>query len=230
LRRSSASARCRSPSPEIKRGRAARPTPLDTAQKRYCDFFAGSWVVEDEELPLGELLGEALLPDAPALGEELLEPPLAEPELEPEPVLESLELGVDALGEDEELELELGEDALGDELLGDELLGEELAPPEAEPELDFDASLEPDPLMPPEELDEELGLLGDEEAPLEGDELGEDAVLELDEPGLDEVLLESPPRSHAASPKARATAAARIESLMCPPWVGTGSKRQGISY
>jgi hypothetical protein len=71
-----------------------------------------------------------------------------------------------------------------------------LAPPEAEP--DFDVSLELD------------------EAPVDGDE-GE--VLELEEPGVDEVLLVSP-RSHAASPKASATAAARMESFMCPPWLG----------
>jgi hypothetical protein len=86
------------------------------------------------------------------------------------------------------------------ELLG--LLGEALlAPPEAEP--DFEVSLELD------------------EAPADGDEgevLGE-AVLELEEPGVDEVLLVSP-RSQAASPKASATAAARMESFMSPPWLG----------
>jgi hypothetical protein len=170
--------------------------------------LAGSCVAEDDEEPLGE----ALLPDAP---------PLAEP------VLESLELGVDdeelapALGALGELAPALGEAAppleLGELALG----GVELAPPDAEPELDFDASLEPDPLMPDEELEEDPGDVGDEEAPLDGDEgeLGE-AVLELEEPGVEEVLFESLPRSHAASPKARATAAARIESFMCPPWVG----------
>jgi hypothetical protein len=83
------------------------------------------------------------------------------------------------------------------------LLGEvALAPPEAEP--DFDVSLELD------------------EAPADGDEgevLGEVAVPELEEPGVDEVLLVSP-RSQAASPKASATAAARMESFMCPPWLG----------
>jgi hypothetical protein len=130
-------------------------------------------------------------------------------------VLESLGLGELALGDEELGLLELGELALGDE---------ELAPPEAEP--DFEASLEPDPLTPAEELEEDPGDVGDEEAPLDGDEgeLGEDAVLELEEPGLDEVLLESPPRSHAASPKARATAAARMESFMSPPWVGNQAK------
>ena len=98
-----------------------------------------------------------------------------------------------------ELELELGELELG------EL---ELAPPEAEPDLVL--SLEGDPLMP--ELDE---------APPDGDDdgellLGED-VLELGE--LD-VLLELSPRSHAARPRASATATAIAESFMCPPWLG----------
>jgi hypothetical protein len=130
--------------------------------------------------------------------------------------------------------------ALGDELpLGDELLapplgalglapllglGEpELAPPEAEPDL---LSLDADPLMLPEGELEEDGLDGldelDDEAPPEGDEgelLGED-VLELDEPGVDEVLLELSPRSHAARPSASATATAIAESFMCPPRVG----------
>ena len=120
-----------------------------------------------------------------------------------------------------ELELELGE--------------AELAPPEAEP--DFDGSLEADPLIPEDELLEAPGELGLEDAPAEGveevplegdeDELllegdddgeldGEDDVLELDEPAL---LLESG-RSHAARPNARATANARVESFMCPPWLG----------
>ena len=163
---------------------------------RYCDFFAGSfagsWVVEDEELPLGE---------------ELLAPPAAEPVLPleaPEPLGCAAELELESL------------------LLGLLALGEaELAPPEAEP--DFVASLEPDPLIPEEELDEEPGALGLDEAPADGDEgelLGEDDVLELEEPGVDEVLLELSPRSHAARPKASATAAAKMESFMCPPWLG----------
>jgi len=92
----------------------------------------------------------------------------------------------------------------------------ELAPPEAEP--DFDASL--DPLIPEEELDEELGEvgldeLGLDEAPDDGEE-GE--LLELGEPG--EVLLELSPRSQAARPKASASAAASIESFICPPRLG----------
>jgi hypothetical protein len=133
--------------------------------------------------------------------------PLAEPEVlgcaaELE-LLESLPLGLLALGE------------------------AELAPPEAEP--DFAASLEPDPLIPEEELDEEPGELGLDEAPDDGDEgelLGEE-VLELEEPGVDEVLLELSPRSHAARPKASATAAASMESFMCPPWLGI--KRKGAN-
>jgi hypothetical protein len=95
-----------------------------------------------------------------------------------------------------ELELLLLEE-LG--LLG--LLGL-LAPPEAEP--DFALSPEADPLMPD----------GDE-----GELLGED-VLELEEPGPDEALLGLSPRSHAARPRASATATAIAESFMCPPWVG----------
>jgi hypothetical protein len=81
-----------------------------------------------------------------------------------------------------------------------------LAPPEAEP--GFAASLE-------------AGALGLDEAPLDGD------VLELEEAGVDEVLLVSP-RSHAARPRASATATARAESFMCPPWVGTKEERSKL--
>lgn len=49
--------------------------------------------------------------------------------------------------------------------------------------------------------------------------LGEEAVLELDEPGA-VVVRFGLSASHAASPKARATAAVRMDSFMCPPWVG----------
>ena len=132
----------------------------------------------------------------------------------------------DVLGCAAELELELESLPLGLLALGEA----ELAPPEAEP--DFAASLEPDPLIPAEELDEEPGELGLDEAPADGDEgelLGEDEVLELEEPGVDEVLLElSPPRSHAARPKASATAAASMESFMCPPWLGIKRKRSKL--
>jgi len=125
---------------------------------------------------------------------ELLAPPADEPEL----------LGLLGCAA-EELELE-------SLLLG--LLGEaELAPPEAEP--DFGASLELDPLVPADELLDDPGALGLDEAPVDGDE-GE--LLELDE--LGEVLLGLSPRSHAARPKASATATARVDSFMRPPWVG----------
>jgi hypothetical protein len=107
----------------------------------------------------------------------------------------------------------------------------ELAPPEAEP--DFVLSLGADPLMPEEELDEELGELGlVDEAPPDGDEDGapeEGEELELEEPGLDGLLLVLSPRSHAARPKASATAAARMESFMCPPWLGYKRQRQQIA-
>ena len=134
------------------------------------------------------------------------------------------------------------EEPLGDELLGEELLapllgalglapllellelGEpELAPPEAEP--DFALSLEADPLMPEDELEED-GLEGLDVAPPDGEELlgeaGED-VLELEEP---DVLLGLSPRSHAARPRARATAIAMAESFMCPPRVGVNREQQ----
>ena len=91
-----------------------------------------------------------------------------------------------------------------------------LAPPEADP--DLGVSLEADPLMLPEDELDEDGLVGLDEAPPDGEdgELGED-VLELEEP---DVLLGLSPRSHAARPRARATATAMAESFMCPPWVG----------
>lgn len=119
----------------------------------------------------------------------------------------------DGLGLGEELlapplgELELGELGLG------EL---ELAPPEAEPDLLL--SLEADPLMPEEGLD---GLDEDDD---EGELLGED-VLELGE--LD-VLLELSPRSHAARPRASATATEIAESFMCPPW-GWGASEEAAN-
>lgn len=186
-----------------------RPTPpACLVAVRYCDFFSGSCVAEDED----GLLGEALLA-----------PPLAEPAV----------LGCEALELELESLLELGDAAL--------------EPPEAEP--DLVASLEPDPLMPEDELDEAPGAPGaegDDDAPpvpptdaepelelgaLDGDEaepLGVAVVLELEEPGLDEVLLVSP-RSHAASPNASATATARVESFMCPPWVGFKYNRRASS-
>jgi hypothetical protein len=100
-------------------------------------------------------------------------------------------------------------------------LGLELAPPEAEP--DFGLSLDADPL-------DELGELGLVVAPPDGDE--EELELEGDEGELDgevddglepdapEEVLELSPRSHAARPKASATATAKMESFMCPPRLG----------
>lgn len=124
-------------------------------------------------------------------------------------------LGLGLLG----LGVELLAPPLGElELLLLEELGL-LAPPEAVP--DLDVSLEADPLMPEDELEED-GLDGLDEAPDDGEEgelLGEDDVLELEEPGLDEVL-PALSRSHAARPRASATATAIAESFMCPPWLG----------
>ena len=89
------------------------------------------------------------------------------------------------------------------------LLGEAaLAPPEAEPGFaasleavpGFAASLEAEPGFA---ASLEAGALELDEAPLDGDDvLGEAA-------GVDEVLLVSP-RSHAARPRASATATARV--------------------
>ena len=80
-------------------------------------------------------------------------------------------------------------------LLDEEELGVvDDAPPEADPEAD--------PEVDPGALDGDDGL----------------ALLELDEPGAEDDLL-ALSRSHAARPKARATATARVESFMGPPWV-----------
>jgi hypothetical protein len=149
---------------------------------------------------------------------------------------------LEPLGEDEDAPLDGVEDAplLGLELDGLELapldgLELELAPPEAEP--DFEVSLEDDPLIPEEELLEAPGELGDDDAPPDGDEddellEGDDGeldgeLLELDEP--DGLLAALSPRSHAASPRASATATARAESFMCPPWVGSQSQKKESS-
>lgn len=133
----------------------------------------------------------------------LLEAP---PELELGAALESalgcaaLEFGCAAL----ELELELGV----------------LEPPEAEPELDFEASLEDDPpgVTPIDVLDElEPGWADAPPVPpAELDEDGEDgvALLELDEPGAPEVRSVALSRLQAERPKANATASVRTESFM----------------
>jgi hypothetical protein len=106
--------------------------------------------------------------------------------------------------------------------LGLELLPE-VAPPEAEPELGFDASLVGSLAL--EELEEELGELGVvAELPPEGE------VLDEEEPELDGGVADDGdlPLSwpQAARPKAIATAIARVESFMCPPWLGNESKQQ----
>jgi hypothetical protein len=68
------------------------------------------------------------------------------------------------------------------------------------------------PVPPTEaELDEEPGVVG------AGVALSLRA-LELEEPGADEVR--SGPLLQAARPKASATASARVESFMSPPWLG----------
>jgi hypothetical protein len=152
-------------------------------------------------------LAASLLEDAPELelGCEALDPEL-----------ESLLLGA-ALDPPEEPDFEVSELAELDELLAGSLEpeGAALEPPEAEP--DFEVSeLEPD---------EELGAVDDappeaepdvEPGALDGDD-GVVALLELDEPGAEDDLL-ALSRSHAARPKARATATARVESFMGPPW------------
>jgi hypothetical protein len=69
-----------------------------------------------------------------------------------------------------------------------------------EPGVVDDAPPEADPEVEPGALDGDDGV----------------ALLELDEP--EDLLALS--RSHAARPKASATASARVESFMGPPWVG----------
>ena len=165
-----------------------------------------------------------------ALDEEL--PPLAEPELGAALLLLEA-LGCSAfcsLGAALELELELD--------------GAALEPPEAG--ADFDVSVEEElealgalggvtpmevldeeepgvagALVPPEaELDEEPGAVDGDD----GVAVSLRAVLELEEPGADDVR--SGPLLQAARPKANATARVRIESFMCPPWLGYETKQQ----
>jgi hypothetical protein len=133
-----------------------------------------------------------------------------------------------------------GELALGEalellELLGALLapLGVLLAPPEAEPVFEVSLELEAledgldgvdeaPPLTEPEADVEPLAPEGDDGEVL----LGEEAELELDEPGLEALfeLARSPPSPHAARPKTRATAPAIRESFMCPPWLGMDTR------
>jgi hypothetical protein len=169
---------------------------------RYCVFFAGSCVVLvlDEASELGcdaldpELLGCALELDE--LESLLLGAALAPPEAEPD-LLGSLELPL--LMPADELE-EPGVEGLDEALpeggvaalLDDEEPGVDDAPPVP--------PTEADPEVEPGALDGEDGL----------------ALLEVDEPGAEDLL--PSPRSHAARPKASATATARVESFMGPPW------------
>jgi hypothetical protein len=123
-----------------------------------------------------------------------------------------------------------------DELLGEELLPEAdpealpLAPPEAEPDPDLEGSVALGELELGDELDEldELGELGEveDEPELEGGvELALPLVLPLVLlPLLPADLPEPVSWPQAARPKAKATAAASVESFMCPPWLGIRKK------
>ena len=167
-----------------------------------------------------------------ALDEELA-PPLAAPELGCSALLEEL-LGCEALLLESELcdFCSLGA-ALELEL---ELDGAAVDPPEADFDVSVDEELEAlgalggvTPMevldedepgaagaaVPPEaELDEEPGAVDG----ADGVAVSLRAVLELEEPGADDVR--SGPLLQAARPKANATARVRIESFMCPPWLG----------
>jgi hypothetical protein len=201
----------------------------------YC-FFSGS------------CLAASLLDDAPELelGCEALDPELLGCALELE--LESLLLGAGLEPPEEPdfevSELAEPDELLAGSL---EPEGAALEPPEAEPDFEVSELDELDGLLAgsldgveealpeggvaallddeePGVADEELGVVDD--APPEADPEvepgaldGDDgvALLELDEPGAEEDLL-ALSRSHAARPKARATATARVESFMGPPW------------
>ncbi len=128
-----------------------------------------------------------------------------------------------ALGEllapEELLELVLG-DLLGS-LLPDGLV---LAPPEAEPDAEPEVDLSFEGSVA---LDEELDELGEvEELPLDGEVLdgGVELALPLVLPLLPVVLPVPLSWPQAARPKAKATAAASVESFMCPPWLGLRKK------
>jgi hypothetical protein len=109
------------------------------------------------------------------------------------------------------------------------------APPDAEPDTDPDAPPDAAPEggfagSVVEELEEPLGVV---EAPPEGDVADEELELEPEGGGvvaLPLVLLlllpvapgaagRSASLPHAARPKAMATAIAKVESFMCPPWL-----------
>lgn len=110
----------------------------------------------------------------------------------------------------------------------DELLpAEPLAPPAAEPDF-FSASGD---VVADEEEDEPAGDEGVTVEPVEPDaapdEEGDDGVVAVEpevEPAPEGALVVSPALSPQAvrtlAPNARETAIARVESLMCPPWLG----------
>ena len=83
--------------------------------------------------------------------------------------------------------------------------------------LDEDAPGAAGAAVPPEaELDDEPGAVDGAD--------GVAVVLELEAPGADDVR--SGPLLQAVKPKASATARERIESFMCPPWLGYKRKQQ----
>jgi hypothetical protein len=190
-------------------------------ERRY--FFASSFAGSFAGSAGGEAAG--VLGDAPPLGCDCaaggcaaglaVEPPLGAA-LEP-PEAES-DFGVSELAA-------LGPPEAGADFVSELAALDELEPgcAEAPPDgavalLDEEPGVEEAPPLPPDaEPDEEPGAV-------EGEELGGVALLELEEPGVEEVLLAS--RSQAASPKAIATAIARMESFMGPPWLGYERKQQ----
>jgi hypothetical protein len=95
-----------------------------------------------------------------------------------------------------------------------------LAPPEAEPDAEPEPDLEGSVALG--ELDEPLGEVAEEELELGGGvELELPLVLPLVLlPLLPADLPEPESWPQAARPKAKATAAASVESFMCPPWLG----------
>jgi hypothetical protein len=136
----------------------------------------------------------------------LLEVALCEPDGEDEPLVELWLLAppeaedfFSVSVEDEELELEGALGGVADD--------EELAEP------DGGVALPPTDAEPDVEPDGELGVLDEDEDAVSRGADGEVVVLEEDERW-------SGPRSHAARPRAMATAIASVENLMRPPWVG----------
>lgn len=109
-----------------KKGGTASVPPFPYSRKYYCDFFSGSWVAPDGELPPLAPLEDGLLAPAEPEAE-----PLAPPEAAPEPEDESLGASDDELGELLLLDEELGALGVVAELPPEGELEDEL-----EPELD----------------------------------------------------------------------------------------------